>query len=200
MSLSRLSALVLSLLLAASPFVVLKVFAAATRPPTETVTAPRKSAVPDENGWVVMPAGARPAFLGIHGGTMPVSLLVYDGGSSLVTFVGRTGNDFLEVLRRKDAFPSLFNATTQRSSGRAGSPSANATAILLAGTGTSILPVFNLSGEGFARMSQQARQLQPFGLSDKPLSIEGKVTRPPQLVPVRQYPLLFQPHYLLPRR
>ena len=45
-----------------------------------------------------MPAGARPTYMGIHGGTMPVSLLVYGDGSSLVTFVGRTGNDFLEML------------------------------------------------------------------------------------------------------
>ena len=54
--------------------------------------------LPEQQGWVVMPAGARPAYFGIHGGTMPVSLLVYGDGSSLVTFVGRTGNDFTPGL------------------------------------------------------------------------------------------------------
>lgn len=150
-------------------------------------------------GWTVMPAGARPAFFGIHGGTMPVSLLVYGDGSSLVTFVGRTGNDFMEVLRRSDTvMPSLFASGSRRGS-RAGAPSANATTVLMAGTGADSLPVFNLSGEGFSRMAEPG-ELQPFGLSDKPLSIEGEVTRPPRLAPIKQYRLLFQPQYLQPRR
>ena len=85
-----------------------------------------------QQGWVVMPAGARPAYFGIHGGTMPVSLLVYGDGSSLVTFVGRTGNDFIDMLRRAEvSMPSLLNATSQRSSaGKSVTPSANATAVL----------------------------------------------------------------------
>ena len=84
--------------------------------------------LPEQQGWVVMPAGARPAYFGIHGGTMPVSLLVYGDGSSLVTFVGRTGNDFIDVLRRAEiSMPSLLNATSQRSAaGKNVSPSANA--------------------------------------------------------------------------
>ena len=43
-------------------------------------------------------------------------------------------------------------------------------------------------------------QLQPFGLSDKALSIEGEVTAPQRLSTVKQYRLLFQPQYLQPRR
>ncbi|MBQ9406759.1 MAG: hypothetical protein IJU37_08525 [Desulfovibrio sp.] len=154
-------------------------------------------AIPAEDGWTRIPAGARPAFFGIHGGTMPVSLLVYGDGSSLVTFVGRTGNDFMEVLYRSDkALPSLLkNARTAQG----GTPSSNATSVLSAGTGSDSLPVFNLSGEGFSRMSAQ-NDLQPFGLSDKPLSIEGSVTRPEHYSPVRRYRLFFQPHYLQPRR
>ena len=73
------------------------------------------SGVKAADGWVIMPAGARPTYMGIHGGTMPVSLLVSGDGSSLLTFVGRTGNDFLDVLRRTDVrMPSLLNATAAR--------------------------------------------------------------------------------------
>lgn len=157
---------------------------------------------PEQQGWVVMPAGARPAFFGIHGGTMPVSLLVYGDGSSLITFVGRTGNDFIDVLRHSDMpMPSLFNATTRRSAGgKAATPSANATAVLMAGSSSSSMPVFNVTGQGLSAIGTPPGQLQPFGLSDKPLSIEGQVTPPAHLSPVKQYRLLFQPQYLQPRR
>ena len=142
-----------------------------------------------------MPAGARPAYFGIHGGTMPVSLLVYGDGSSLVTFVGRTGNDFIDMLRQAEvSMPSPLNATSQRSAaGKAASPSANATAVLMAGSSSSSLPVFNVTGEGLSRMDVPPGQLQPFGLSDKALSIEGEVTAPQRLSTVKQYRLLFQP-------
>lgn len=126
-------------------------------------------------GWVVMPAGARPAYMGIHGGTMPVSLLVYGDGSSLVTFVGRTGNDFLEVLRRTDLrMPSLLNATTALPFSGNLPPGGNG-AVLMAGSAASSMPVIYLTGEGLARMALAPDQLQPFGLSEKPLSIEGQV-------------------------
>lgn len=158
--------------------------------------------LPEQQGWVVMPAGARPAYFGIHGGTMPVSLLVYGDGSSLVTFVGRTGNDFIDVLRRAEvSMPSLLNATAQQSaSDKNISPSANATTVLMAGSSSSSLPVFNVSGEGLSQMGVPPGQLQPFGLSDKALSIEGEVTAPQRLSTVKQYRLLFQPQYLQPRR
>ena len=71
------------------------------------------------DGWQVMPEGARPTYIGIHGGTVPVSLLVSQDGSSLVSFVGRTGNDFLEILHRSDVrMPSLLNNATGKVSGR----------------------------------------------------------------------------------
>lgn len=150
-------------------------------------------------GWVVMPAGARPAYMGIHGGTMPVSLLVYGDGSSLVTFVGRTGNDFLEVLRRTDLrMPSLLNATKAQPFG--GLPFAGSGTVLMAGSAASSMPVIYLTGEGLARMALAPDQLQPFGLSEKPLSIEGQVAKPAHLSPVKRYRLLFQPQYLQPRR
>ncbi|MGE9984331.1 hypothetical protein [Desulfovibrio sp. SGI.169] len=152
-----------------------------------------------DDGWVTMPAGARPAYMGIHGGTVPVSLLVSDDGSSLLTFVGRTGNDFLEVLRRTDVrMPSLLNATATRNSG--GSHSSGGGTRLMAGSAASSMPVIYLTGEGFARAAPSPTQLQPFGLSDKPLSIEGQVAKPAHLSPVKRYRLFFQPQYLQPRR
>ncbi len=152
-----------------------------------------------DDGWVTMPAGARSAYMGIHGGTMPVSLLVSDDGSSLLTFVGRTGNDFLEVLRRTDVrMPSLLNATVAREG--AGDRPVDGGTVLMAGSATSSMPVIYLTGEGFARAAPSPGQLQPFGLSDKPLSIEGQVAKPTHLSPVKRYRLFFQPQYLQPRR
>ncbi|MDR2055213.1 MAG: hypothetical protein LBQ10_05025, partial [Desulfovibrio sp.] len=79
-------------------FALLCFFCALTWPVHGPVLA-AGPAVADDQGWTIMPAGARPAYMGIHGGTMPVSLLVVADGSSLLGFVGRTGNDFLDVLR-----------------------------------------------------------------------------------------------------
>ena len=67
-----------------------------------------------EPGWISMPAGARSAYLGIHGGTVPVSLLATSTGNSLISFVGQTGNDFLALLRKAELrLPSFFNNSTQ---------------------------------------------------------------------------------------
>lgn len=159
---------------------------------------PETAPVNGQDGWVIMPAGARSTYMGIHGGTMPVSLLIYGDGSSLVTFVGRTGNDFLEILRRTDLpVPSLLNATSRY--GRAPLPTANGS-VLMAGSPASSIPVLNLPGGSLLDTALSSGLLQPFGLSDKPLAIEGQVTRPPHLTPVRQYRLLFRPQYLQPRR
>ncbi|MCL1985849.1 MAG: hypothetical protein FWG59_05315, partial [Betaproteobacteria bacterium] len=60
-------------------------------------------AVADKNvsvpQWVYMPAGARAAYIGIHGGTVPVSLLTSRDGTHMVALVGQTGNDFLQTLK-----------------------------------------------------------------------------------------------------
>ena len=147
----------------------------------------------DDDGWVVMPAGGRPAYMGIHGGTMPVSLLVSGDGASLFTFVGRTGNDFLEALRATDMpLPSLLNATVARSMAVPGG------AALFAGNATSSLPVIALSGESFAALAAQPGKLQPFGLSDEPLSIEGRAVRPAGRSPVKSYRRVVLPRYLQP--
>jgi len=49
--------------------------------------------------WTHMPAGARATYIGIHGGTVPVSLLTSRDGTHMVALVGQTGNDFLRTLR-----------------------------------------------------------------------------------------------------
>lgn len=49
--------------------------------------------------WGEMPAGAKTAYIGIHGGTVPVSLLSSGDGSPMIAMVGLTGNDFLNFLR-----------------------------------------------------------------------------------------------------
>ena len=136
--------------------------------------------------------------MGIHGGTMPVSLLVSGDGSSLLTFVGRTGNDFLDVLRRTDVrMPSLLNATAARDAADGGLLSGGT--VLMAGSAASSMPVIYLTGEGFARAAPSPITV-PFGLSDKPLSIEGQVAKPAHLSPAKRYRLFFQPQYLQPRR
>lgn len=60
-------------------------------------TAPEAQA--DDDGWIDMPGGSRPAYIGIHGGTVPVSLLATRGGNTMVAMVGETGSDFLYLLR-----------------------------------------------------------------------------------------------------
>ncbi|MDO5484237.1 MAG: hypothetical protein Q4F27_04945 [Desulfovibrionaceae bacterium] len=158
------------------------------RPTAEAVPADPQA----EAGWVTIPAGAKPAYMGIHGGTMPVSLMVADDGASLLTFVGRTGNDFLEVLRGTDLpVPSLLNATAH---GPATPPGPGS---LMAGMGSGTMPVITA---GVPLALPSLGHLQPFGLSDKPLSIEGHVSRPDRLSPAKRYRLYFEPQYLQPRR
>lgn len=49
--------------------------------------------------WGEMPAGAKTTYIGIHGGTVPVSLLTAGDGSPMIALVGLTGSDFLNFLR-----------------------------------------------------------------------------------------------------
>lgn len=55
----------------------------------------------EEVVWGEMPAGARTTYIGIHGGTVPVSLLTAGDGSPMIALVGLTGSDFLHFLRSK---------------------------------------------------------------------------------------------------
>ena len=62
----------------------------------------------DEGQWKRVPGGSRPAYAGIQGGTVPVSLLQASNGTIFV-IPGRTGNDFTHVLRGTNGTPD--NAT-----------------------------------------------------------------------------------------
>lgn len=64
--------------------------------PLENQTENALQAESDEQ-WVRLESGARPAYVGIQGGTAPVSLLRATNGS-LFVFTGNTGNDFTQVL------------------------------------------------------------------------------------------------------
>lgn len=135
-------------------------------------------------GWVEMPAGARPAYIGIHGGTVPVSLLTARDGRSMITFVGRTGNDFLRILHKTDILrPEISDLSDladmpgppDLEDRRMPPPGSNAT-VLMADTAIGNVPVFYCTGKGFARLG--AQDWLPFGLSEKPLQLEGQAGRP----------------------
>lgn len=55
-----------------------------------------------EAGWVKVESGSRQAYVGIHGGTAPLSLMRSTDGV-LFAFTGQTGNDFTQVLRGGNA-------------------------------------------------------------------------------------------------
>lgn len=73
-------------------------------------SAPQAQA--SDDGWIDMPGGSRPAYIGIHGGTVPVSLLATRGGNTMVAMVGETGSDFLYLLRGGRT-PSVANGGEQ---------------------------------------------------------------------------------------
>ena len=162
----------------------------------------------DDQGWSVMPAGARPAYMGIHGGTMPVSLLVVADGSSLLGFVGRTGNDFLDALRGWRlplllGLPSsggVSEKSTEKSGEETGIPAsfAGVSGLFVTGSGLTSLPVIQ-TNSSLAAIPLISGQLLPFGFSDSPLSIEGEVVPPAKSVPQSQYRLVVDPRYLRPR-
>ncbi len=147
-------------------------------------------------GWVSMPSGARTAFFGIHGGTVPVSLLVTNTGTSLVSFVGETGNDFMALLRKAEMrFPSFFfsSKTNEAQSGQQG----DIRTILCKNT-EFCLPVISLSDDSVFKMTATPGLLQPFGFSDSTKNIEGDVSMPSSDSGRLRYHILVDPDYLDP--
>lgn len=157
---------------------------------TSPISRPDDITSSQSKKWVEMPAGAKPSYVGIHGGTMPVSLLVSSDGSSLLGFAGKTGNDFLEVLRHAYLpFPSFANATREKfhtffSSTEKGR--------LFAGNATASMPVINIT-QAPGINPEWISHFQPFGLSDQPLSIEGNVSKPEVLPAQKKYRIFFLP-------
>ena len=159
--------------------------------PDKTALAPQ---------WIYMPAGARATYIGIHGGTVPVSLLTSRDGTHMVALVGQTGNDFLRTLKADPGTAETLPPTTSGSlpvphdvedtdfvhlhRQTAGIPAlpplrlaANAT-LLMAGTAVGAMPVIYATGHSFARMSQVYTDNLLFGISEHSPLLEGSVKAP----------------------
>ncbi len=169
---------------------------------THSATEPAKASFDmAEPGWVSMPAGARSSYLGIHGGTVPVSLLVTSTGNSLITFVGQTGNDFLALLRKAELrLPSLFNNSTEPKGDLLSNPRLKGTPSLRAGSAQDSMPVITLSDDSIFSLTDKRSLVQPFGLSDAPLRIEGSVSVPDRRTQQPRYHLLWEPGQFRPRQ
>lgn len=137
--------------------------------------------------WVSMPAGARITYIGIHGGTVPVSLLTSGDGSPMIARVGLTGSDFLHFMRsggKPTAAPAAVEPLAEGEMAPGGvkpaMPGKNAT-MLMAGTAVGDVPVIYATGRSFEDMSLPANWA-PFGLTEKALAAEGavKVVMPPK--------------------
>jgi hypothetical protein len=159
--------------------------------PDKTALAPQ---------WIYMPAGARATYIGIHGGTVPVSLLTSRDGTHMVALVGQTGNDFLRTLK---AYPGTNETPLSLPSGSLPAPggaedanfahpnpqativpalpplrlAANAT-LLMAGTAVGAMPVIYVTGHSFASLSRLYADSLPFGISEHSPLLEGSVKAP----------------------
>jgi len=152
--------------------------------------------------WTQMPAGARATYIGIHGGTVPVSLLTSRDGTHMVALVGQTGNDFLRTLKvnpgTKGALPSAtpdvpppdgeeadaeayLAQLPPQTSATPTPPSfrlaANAT-LLMAGTAVGAMPVIYATGHSFASLNQLYTDSLLFGISEHSPLLEGAVKAP----------------------
>ena len=66
--------------------------------------------------WVTLSASSRPAYVGIHGGTAPISLFRNENGE-LVAITGQTGNDFSHLLSGgNSSLPALPQAGNEDAS------------------------------------------------------------------------------------
>jgi len=150
--------------------------------------------------WVHMPAGARATYIGIHGGTVPVSLLTSRDGTHMVALVGQTGNDFLRTLKvapgTTGALPPMPSAALpspddMEDEGIAYLPlqaspvparpslrlTANAT-LLMADTAIGTMPVIYATGHSFASLNQLYTDSLLFGISENSPLLEGAVKAP----------------------
>lgn len=152
-------------------------------------TQPAKGAEPSP--WAEMPAGARKAYIGIHGGTVPVSLLAAGDGTPMIAQVGLTGSDFLNFIRSRGK-PEAWSAAdlmagAETMAGHVVQPpltGQNAT-LLLTGTSVGDVPVIYATGRSFEKMAIVPANWAPFGLTKTPLSLEGALKLPPSKVKPR---------------
>lgn len=167
----------------------------------------------DAGAWEEMPAGARPVYIGIHGGTAPVSLLTAGDGSPMIAQVGLTGTDFLNFMRRKLSLPQDQSQATSaeipnttktspekktfsgehqteswRSNGVISVLPSNTARLFLNGQSGGDVPVIYATGRAFERLSLIPDSWAPFGLTENALSLEGKVQilNQPRLIPKKR--------------
>lgn len=131
--------------------------------------------------WGYMPAGARSTYIGIHGGTIPVSLLTAGDGSPMIAQVGLTGSDFLNFLRSSgkpfvSQEPEINNNLFDKNQNFP-IPTADVT-ILKTGNETEDVPVLYATGNSFEQLSLVPENWAPFGLTEQPLAIEGQIAKP----------------------
>ncbi|MDD6088095.1 MAG: hypothetical protein PUB69_02105 [Desulfovibrionaceae bacterium] len=138
------------------------------------------SAVSD---WRDMPAGARIAYIGIHGGTVPVSLLAAGDGEPMIALVGLTGNDFVRYLRSRGELQETITLPDDRLRQRPDRNPVYETDVKTLPTGVSLkagseagdIPVIYATGDAFEEMSLLPSTWEPFGLTERALSSEGAV-------------------------
>ena len=66
--------------------------------------------------WICVSPGARPAYVGIQGGTAPLALNACADGS-IVAFTGTSGNDFTKILHKNPPPPAAVHPVTAGESG-----------------------------------------------------------------------------------
>lgn len=142
--------------------------------------------------WVKMPAGGRSAYIGINGGTVPVSILTSRDGSTMVTLVGRTGNDFLETLGRAES------GLSRQAGGVVPPPTDPNLTLLQAHTAAGIVPVIYAAGNDFSRMDLSEKEWLPYGLSATALQVEGRPVKPLHLSKTRKYRHIFLSGGIMP--
>ena len=61
--------------------------------------------------WISVSPGARPAYVGIQGGTAPLTLSACADGS-IIAFTGASGNDFTKILHKNPPPPEVVHPVT----------------------------------------------------------------------------------------
>jgi hypothetical protein len=144
--------------------------------PAPKVVAGQTNATVKGEGWVSLEPGSRPAYVGIQGGTAPVTLFRSPEGE-LFTYTGNTGSDFMHILRGNGSLASVAP---------------------LAGNGERLAAVpapgavgSGLSGEQAldAVTTGPAEALQPFGLSTpEGVIVDGRADEPEAPAPLPEPP------------
>jgi hypothetical protein len=129
-----------------------------------------------EDRWVTIEPGSRPAYVGIHGGTAPISLLRASNGL-LFAFTGQTGNDFLHILRgNATSAPDASPATPGRDRAAEPAPAAASLPETAAPAAGPPSPAGENAGAG--KVALTSAQASPVPLPEAPALAEKKTAHP----------------------